>query len=166
MSFLVRSGPRPGRLCAIALALMICRCAEPVDVPPAGPPLSAGDAVLRLFALSGSPDPELADLLELLDEPAVERDRAAALEAIASLGELARPEIRAERFLEVLDRTVVDVEAELPAGGKARLSFQARKLDDGSWRLVSIETPGGEWPGRPRKGSGLTVSAPAGESAR
>ena len=34
------------------------------------------------------------------------------------------------------------------AGGKARLSFQARKLDDGSWRLVSIETPGGEWPGR------------------
>lgn len=157
---------RLGVGCAIVAALLSCRCGEPVEIAPAGPPRSAGEASLRLFALSPSIDPDSRKLAELLDEAGVEENRAAALDAVASLRSASRPSILAEHFLDVLDRTVVDVEAELPGGGTARYSFQARQIADGSWRVVSIEAPGVEWPGRGRKGSGLTVSAPAGESTR
>jgi hypothetical protein len=161
-----RRNLRPGWWCAIIAAMLSCRCGEPVEIAPAGPPRSAGEASLRLFALSPSIDPELRELAELLDESSVEEDRAAALDAVASLRNASRPSILAEGFLDVLDRAVVDIEAELPGGGTARFSFQARQLADGSWRVVSIEAPGVEWPGRGRKGSGLTVSAPAEESTR
>jgi hypothetical protein len=166
MSSLHAAGFRPGWWLAIALALSTCGCRETLEVAPAGPPRSADEAVLRLFALSTSADPEPAALAELLDPSVVDENRAAALDAVASLAEASRPTILAQRFLEVLDRAVVDVEAELAGGGSVRFSFQARQVEDGSWRVVSIEAPGIEWPGRMRKGSGLTVSAPAGESAR
>jgi hypothetical protein len=150
----------------IVAAVLSCRCGEPVKIAPAGPPRSAGEAVLRLFTLSPSVDPDPDALAELLDESSIGQDRAAALDAVASLREVSRPSILAETFLDVLDRAVIDVEAELPGGGTARFSFQAREIEDGSWRVVSIEAPGVEWPGRKRKGSGLTVSAPVGESPR
>jgi len=157
---------RLGWWCAIVSAVMSFRCGEPMEIVPAGPPRSAGEASLRLFALSPSVDADSGELTELLDESSVERDRAAALDAVASLRDASRPSILAEGLLDVLDRAVVDVEAELPGGGTARFSFQARQMADGSWRVVSIEAPGVEWPDRGRKGSGLTVSAPAGESDR
>jgi len=152
--------------CAIIAAVLSCRCGEPVEIAPAGPPRSAGEATLRLFALSPTIDPDSRELAELLDESSVEQDRAAALDAVTSLRDASRPSILSEGFLDVLDRAVVDVEAELPGGGTARYSFQVHQIADGSWRVVSIAAPGVEWPGRGRNGSGLTVSAPAGESAR
>jgi len=157
---------RLGWWCAIIAAILSCRCGEPVEIAPAGPPRSGGEAALRLFALSPSIDPDSRELAELLDESIVEQDRAAALDAVSSLRNASRPSILTEGFLDVLDRAVVDVEAELPGGGTARFSFQALQIADGSWRVVSIEAPGVAWPGRGRKGTGLTVSAPAGESAR
>lgn len=161
-----RTGARIVWAVSAVSAVLCLACWTPVEDTPLGPSRSAGEAALRLFDLSLEGDPDPATLAFVLDDPRTDQDRAAALDAVASLKVASRPRILAETPLAVLDRTVVDVLAELPGGGEVRYSFQVEMREDGTWRIVAIEAPGVEWPDRRQKGSGLSVSAPVGEPAR
>jgi hypothetical protein len=159
-------GPWRGRTAIAAILLAVaCRCESDRHGREAVP-RSPEEAALRVFELARAPDPDLADLKLVMSASLIDEDRAAAFEALAALGNASRPEVLAKVPLTGVDRTALDLGADLPGGGSARYSFQAEADPEGGWRIVSILAPGIDWPPRSRKGSGLSVSSPGGETSR
>jgi len=150
---------------ATIFVAVMCRC---LTTPPdaGAPPRSPEEAALRVFDLALIVEPEPGALARVIDGELIDNDRASALEAIASLGNASTPRVVSAVPLVGVDRTAIDVIAELPGGGSAHYSFQAEVRPDGDWRIVSIHGPGTDWPSRTESGTGLSVSAPAGESPR
>jgi hypothetical protein len=149
---------------ALGVALLSLRCGPAGD--DLAPPRSPGEAALRSFALAHATDLDLEAVQAVLDDSAVESDRTAAFEAIEALGQAHDPRVDAVVPLPGLDRSAVDVTADLKGGGSAQYSFQVAERSDASWRIVAINAPGVEWPRPSGKGAGLSVSAPAGELLR
>ena len=155
-----------GRAAIAAILLAVaCRCDSGRPSREAVP-RSPEEAALRLFELARAPDPDVADLKLVMSASLIDDDRASAFEALAALGNASRPRVLAKIPLSGVDRTALDLDADLPGGGSARYSFQAEADPDGGWRIVSILAPGIDWPSRSAKGSGLSVSSPAGETSR
>jgi hypothetical protein len=144
----------------------LCACSKP-EIEVGKPPATGGEAVSRLISLSRIPEPGVDALAQVLDPEALEADRVAALEALASLGEVGFSDSFVERALPGLGRQVVELEGALPGEGSATFSFQTREQTPGSWRVISFRGPGVGWPPRaPARGPGLSTSAPPGEQDR
>ena len=147
---------RPGGALLLGLLLVACSTGGC-----GGPPGNPRSAALRLFELAREEEPPEEALRQVIDGVRLDEDRVSILEAVASLSEASAPRVLRETALPALRRTAIDVAATLPGGGSASYSFQAEEQLDGTWRVVSFQGPGVDWPRRPvRSDPGLTISAP------
>jgi hypothetical protein len=144
-------------LAAAVILLMLSSCGEEEPSGPAGPEQTA----LRLFELAREQQPA-DDLIAALFEPGLgERNRAALLESLSAFSAPTAVQAVGSERLEGLERVVVDLSAELPAGGMASYSVQLEQAEQGEWKITWFQGPGLEWPRRERpRGEGLTTSAP------
>jgi hypothetical protein len=146
-----------GRAAAVALAVVLGACAVPE--PPAG--RSPEQAALQLFELGALDEPTDEQLLACFGALPGNSDRAELLDALSTLAPADSPQVARVEPLEGLGLTVIDLTAELPAGGLARYSVQVAPEDDGRWKVRWFGGPDAEWPRqRSPRGSGLTTSPP------
>jgi len=147
-----------GALAAVVMLLTLTACGDEEPYGPAGPEKTA----LQLFELvqAGQPDEEM--ISALFGAGLEGRNRSALLETLAAIpAPRAAVELVGSERLEGLDRVVVDLRAELPAGGMASYSVQLEPASPGEWKILWFQGPGLEWPRRERPhGEGLTTSAP------
>ncbi len=147
--------------CLAAQLVLIGCSACRTHVATISPPDDARDAALELFRLAGTPAPDDDALALVIDRDLLARGGAACRLALASLAGASSPRPVAIAPLGGPERAAVDVEAVLPGGAVARFSVEARRQQDGTWRVAWFAGPGVEWPSaRPRTGEGLTSSAP------
>lgn len=126
----------------------------------------AGRLALELFELPLDPDPG-PELLEPLFGPEVAaadgKDRADLLDALNQLPRNGAPRIDRIEELPGLDRTAVDLVAQVAGNGEIHLSIQLEQVPQGAFRVVWFRGPDLEWPPQPRpRGDGLTSSTPRG----
>ncbi len=110
------------------------------------PPRDAGSAALELFVLARSEAPGAEDLRALLDPGLATRDPGALAAALLPLRGAGSPRVVSTEALSGNGVTAVDFAADLPGGGTILGSVHARRLDDGTFRILWIATPGGSWP--------------------
>jgi hypothetical protein len=146
-------------------AMMLASCGEREPSEVSLPERTA----LRLFATTQGDQPSEDFLSALFGSGLSDRQRTALLEALSELpAPLAVEAVRSEE-LEELARIVVDIRADLPAGGMAIYSVQLEQASQGDWTILWFQGPGVEWPRRepPRRGEGLSTSAlPTGPGPR
>ncbi len=126
---------------------------------------SARGAALALFHRDDAGSRTPAEISTLFGPDLGAQERARLLPALDSLRLAHGVRVVGEGPAGV-DKTAVDLEAPLPAGGVMRYGVQAARLSDGTWRVVSFEGPGVSWPASPSpRDEGLTTSAPPEGSA-
>ena len=86
------------------------------------------------------------DLRALLDPGLATRDPGALAAALLPLRGAGSPRVVSTEALSGNGVTAVDFAADLPGGGTILGSVHARRLDDGTFRILWIATPGGSWP--------------------
>jgi len=123
---------------------------------------SARGVALALFRCAGEGGPTTVEISALFGSDLALEERARLPLALDSLRQVHDVRVVGEGPAG-RDRTAVDLEAGLPAGGAARYGVQAARSPDGAWRVVSFEGPGVSWPPSPSpRDEGLTTSAPPG----
>jgi hypothetical protein len=136
-------------------------CAAPLQEEPAPGNRTAADSVRGVLWAAGQPEVSTVDLATWVRPDLLDADPAAALDTMAALARLENWQVGEETPLPELRRSVLDVEAQVGGGGSAGLSFQLERLEDDTWRVVSILGPEIEWPSRPRRrDEGLSSSSP------
>jgi hypothetical protein len=149
---------------AAVVLILVTACGHDEHPGPSGPERTA----LRLFEPAFLERPDEQRLEALFGSGLDGRKRASLLDALAAMPLSPAVEAVGSEKLEDLDRVVVDIVTQLPAGGSARYSVQLGMTAGGGWRRLWFQGPGVEWPppGRAR-GDGLTTSAPpAGDESR
>jgi hypothetical protein len=98
-------------------------------------------------------------LAGLVPDDLDDRSKAALGDALAALAEIGDVRVLERSDLPPGDRIAIDLEADLPGGGIARLAAECRRGPDGLWRLACLGGPGVEWPRRSPIGEGVSISA-------
>ncbi len=154
----------PGRaLAGVAIVLAAalaggCRaCSAPAAQIPPPDPESAALSLFEAARPGGLPE----DRIPLLFAgPALDQDSAPLLDKLAPLARARSARIVHVETLDLVGRTVVDLEADLEGGGTARFTVQAARQDDGTWRVVWFGGPDGSWPVRKPPRPAATMPLP------
>ena len=129
-------------------------------LPPASDPR---EAALRLVQAAQTGRSTAGEIAALVHADLPSDSRIALAQVFDALRRTRRARILAAQPLGP-ERSAVDLEVDLGAGGTARYSSQCERATDGTWVVVSIAGPGVTWPPTPAAGDneGLSTSSPPG----
>jgi hypothetical protein len=143
----------------LACALLAGGCHR--QAAPPSPPRDPVEAARGLFDLARVESPSDAELERVLSPELVRSHRVPLLDALPVLAETRELKFETPEPLPGIDRAVVDLDATLAGGGRARGSVHVAPRGDGSWRVVWFQALGVAWPPLASPaGEGLSTSAP------
>ncbi len=141
-------------LLVVVVALASCGRGEDSD---------PGAVAMRLFELARIDEPTDEQLRRAFDPLPPAEQRAALLDALSTLVDVASLRIVDVDQPAGPDDAFADLAGLLPGGGSAHFTVRLRKRTEGPdpWRITWFQGPGIEWPAAgSERGNGLSTSAP------
>jgi len=149
---------RPARPLVWFLLVVLAACGGESD-DPTGPP-GPGEVAASLLEVTSLDDPPGEKLAVLFEPDSLVGERTALLEALSGLPASLDPEIKAVERPGTGDTAFVDLAAELPGGGSARVTVRLSAHETGAWKVTWFQGSDVEWPPpRTRRGESLTTSS-------
>jgi len=147
---------RYGTAWLLVVVVALAACGRGTDHDP-------GAVAMRLFELSLIDEPTDEQLGRAFDPLPPVDQRAALLDALSTLADVASLRIVDVDLPAGPDDAFADLAGLLPGGGSARFTVRLRKRTEGPdpWRVTWFQGPGVEWPvAESGRGDGLSTSAP------
>jgi hypothetical protein len=116
---------------------------------------------MNLFVVAGEQN-RPAELDSVFDPVSLATGEVALLDALDALAGSPPPELTGVHLSEGEEEAFVDLDVELPGGGRASYNLKLTTGTDGGWRIAWFQGPGVEWPPSGGRGNGLTTSVPPG----
>lgn len=136
----------------LSLFLIACVGSESARYQGATPANDPREAALALFQAAQIGRGTYDDLKEIVRATDSAKERAALADLLARARKTLRARVTAQEEIDP-SRTAVDLEVDLPGGGRAQYSIQTAKEDNGRWRVTAILGPEGSWPPAPAAAS-------------